>query len=102
MGSRGRPQLFKADRSRESDEFPHVAPVSPAGFVVRYSPAILPPEECSLEIRRRREDDIVGHAVDISHFYLVPCPVVKRVIKDVITRKSSGRGMNLRHAVIIE
>src|SRR5277367_4405796 len=52
-------------------------------------------ERRRLEIRRRREDDIGGHAVDISHFYLVPCPVVKRVIKDVITHKSSGRGMNL-------
>ena len=26
------------------------------------------------EIRRRREDDFGGHAVDISHFFRVPCP----------------------------
>ena len=43
-----------------------------------------------LEIRRGREDDLGDHAVDIIHFFTCPCPVVKRVIKDVMTGKSLG------------
>jgi hypothetical protein len=29
---------------------------------------------------------------DISHFFTCPCPILKRVIKDVITRKRHGEG----------